>query len=192
MFTGYDVSNNKVTLTKNLISDQTESNLTVALGTPAFNVTHGYGASTNASVIVAIHAGGFNDQRITATMKWVPPTASPNEEFGVVARFQSAETTPTQTYYYARCDGGTAKLTKVVGGTFTNLSTGAFALSQNANVTISLTCVGNAISASFNAGGSPATVNLSATDSSITTGGLMGFRTLSTSGYCANFVAEQV
>jgi hypothetical protein len=191
MLTLADVAASLVSLSKNLISDQTPTGLTYASGSPAFDATYGLGIATSSSIVVAAHAGGFNDQRVTGVMRWRAPTSSPNEEFGVIARFQTFEVAGSQNYYYARVDGGVAKLTKVVAGSFTNLATVAFALSADVDVTIVLSCVGNAISASFTASGL-GTQSLSATDSAITTGGLMGFRTLSTAGYCSSLLAEQL
>jgi len=191
MITLADIAYTKASLTKNLVSDQTETGLTYALGSPVFHATYGHGIGTETSVLVAIHQGGYNDQRITAVMRYRTPTTAGAENFGVIARFQTFENATYQTYYWLRVNAGVLKLTKVVGGSFTNLSTGAFSLSADVDVTLVLSCVGSAISGSGTASGL-GTVSLSSTDSAIPTGGLMGYRTLSKTGYCSSFTAEQL
>lgn len=195
MLTRADVSQGKVVLSKNLVTDQTYNNMTFKLNAAgrAFSVTNGVGTSTATSTIAVIHAGGFNDQKITAVMKYVSPTTAGSEDFGVLLRAQSFEDTASSTYYYARCTAGNARITKVVGGTFTTLSSAAFALAADTDVTITFQVVGNSLSASFVAtGGTPTTVNLAAVDSSITMGGLVGFRSLTSTMYCKSFVVEQL
>lgn len=195
MFTLADVPVSKVSLSKDLVAVPTFQHLTVKANTSG-RVFDANGLGTGASAtstVVLVHAGGFDDQRITGVMKYVAPTAAGAEDFGVMARFQSFDDTSSTTYYYARCSLGVAKLSKVVGGTFTNLSTTPFALAQGVEVTIMLQCVGSALTATFTAaGGVPATKTLTATDASIPTGGLMGFRTLNSTGYCKSFLAEQL
>lgn len=193
MFTLADLNNSKLTLTKNLVSDQTFTNLTFRLNSSgAVFTSDGVGTTTATSTLAVTHMGGFNDQKITSVMKFITPTLAGGEHIGVMARFQSIEDTASSTYYLARVQAGVARLSKVVGGTFTNLSSSAFALAQNTSVTIVLSVVGTALTASFDAGGSPTTVNLSATDSAITGGGLMGFRTTSCTGFCSSFTVEQL
>lgn len=185
------IAASKVSLIKNLISDQTCTNLHYVLGTPVFDATYGHGISTATSVITLVGAGGFNDQRVTGVMRYRAPTTAGAEYMGVVARVQTMETAGPVTYYWARQNAGSAKLTKVVAGTFTNLATTAYALAADEDVTIVLSCIGSAISASFTST-SLGTVNLSATDSSIPSGGLMGYRTLSQVGWCSSIQAEQL
>jgi hypothetical protein len=191
MITYADIAYTKASLTKNLVTDQTETSLTYALGSPVFHATYGHGIGTDTSTVTAIHMGGFNDQRITAVMRYRAPTVAGAENFGVLARFQTFENASYQTYYWLRVNAGVLKLTKVVGGSFTNLSTGAFALAADVDVTLVLSCVGSAISGSGTASGL-GTVSLSSTDSAIPTGGLMGYRTLSKTGYCSSFTVEQL
>ena len=194
MLSRADLGIGKIILSKDLTSDQTYNNLTFRLNSSgrAFSGANGLGTSTATSTVAFIHIGGFDDQRITAVMKYITPTTSGEEDFGVLARVQSQEDAASQSYYYARVSNGIAKLTRVNGGSYTNLSTSAFALPQDTDVTITLQVIGSAISATFNAGGDPTTVNLSAIDTSITSGGLMGFRTLTSTGYCKSFTVEQL
>ncbi len=195
MLSRADLNSGKISLSKNLLTDQTYNNLTFRLNSAGrtFDVTYGVGTATETSTLALIHIGGFNDQSITATMRYRAPTVAGAEDFGVVCRFQSSEDVASTTYYYARCTAGFAKITKVIGGTFTNLSSSAFAVAADVDVTIVLTAVGNALTATFSAtGGTPVNVVLSAVDSSIPSGGLMGFRTLSKTGYCSSFVAAQL
>lgn len=184
----------KFSLTKNLVSTQTFRHLTTKVNTPAFDATLGLGLATATSWVALVHGGGFNDQRVTAVMRYVSPTAQGSENFGVILRVQCVETgdAASTDYYYFRCNTGNARITRVVGNTFTNLTSQAFVLPQSTNVTITASIVGSALSATFNAGGSPATVNLAATDTQIATGGLMGFRTTSQTGYCSSFTVEQL
>lgn len=179
---------------KNLVTDQTYTYLQKKINTAAvgFNATEGLGVADNNSSVTLGTVGGPADQRVTADMKWVAPTVSPNEEIGVLARCRTMESTlPGADYYYARVDGGIAKLTKVLAGAFTNLAQSAFAVPIDTLVTIELTCVGNQITAIFTCGGvagSPLT--LQATDNDISTGGQMGFRSLTSSHWCRRFKQE--
>jgi hypothetical protein len=183
----------KVYLSKNLVTDQTFAGFNQKLNTSgAFDATLGYGfgsASTSTSIIVA--AAGFNDQRITSVIRWTSPTTAAGYEIGVQARLQTMDTNPT--YYYARVDGDVAKLTKVVSGSFTNLSTSAFVLPVDTDCTVVLSCVGSTITATFTAAGVPGSpLTLTASDSTITTGGAMGVRSLTSTVWMKSFLAEQV
>lgn len=194
MLSRADVNTNKVILTKNLVTDQTYTNMTFRANTAGrlFSGSHGVGTATATTTIAVIHAGGFSDQKITAIMRYAGPTTAGTEDFGVICRVQGLEDTNSTNYYYARCSAGSAKLTKVISGSFTNLSTSAFALPVDTDVTITLQAVGSSISATFSAGGSPADVTLSATDSTVPSGGQLGFRTFGSTGYCKFFTAEQL
>lgn len=194
MLTVLDLVRPKFSLTKNLISDQTFRNLVGKVNNPSFNVTYGLGLSTATSWVGFVTAGGFNDQRVTAIMRYRTPTAVGSENFGVILRVQCVETgdAASTDYYYARCNTGFARITKVVANAFTNLTSSAFALGQDADVTITFSVVGSALSATFDAGGSPATVNLSTTDASIVSGGLMGVRSTSQCAYCSSVIAEEL
>lgn len=190
MFTKAAIARAATTFSKNLITTQTNYNLISVLGSPVFDPTYGMGISTSTSVAVAVTCGGFANQRVTSVMRWRAPTTSPNEEIGAMGRLQTFAS-GNQTYYYARCDGGVFKLTRVNDNSFNNIATTAFALSADVDVTIVLLMNGTAISASATATGL-GTVNLSGTDSTITAGGLGGFRTLSTAGWCSSILVEQL
>lgn len=180
-------------VTKNLVTDQTFSHIHKKLNTAvtAFNGSLGFGAADANSSAVFVDGGGFNDQRMTAVMRFVSPTVAASCSLGAFIRCQTLDTNPS--YYWARVDGGVARITKVLSGTFSTLSSNTFALPQNEDVTITFSAVGTVLSASFvSASGSAATVNLVATDSSIAGTGLMGFRSLVSSIYCTSFTAEQL
>lgn len=127
-------------------------------------------------------------------MKYVSPTATSASEIGVICRSNTMDNLgASDSYYYARVDNDVAKLTKVVAGSFTNITTTAWPLAQNVLLTISLSCVGSTITATFESAANPGVVTtLTATDTSIPTGGLMGFRSLSSSIWVRSFTAEQL
>lgn len=183
----------KYSFERDLIADQTYPGLQEKFNTTAlaFNVTEGLGAADNNTTAVLVSAGGFPDQRITADLKWVAPTASPNEDIGVLARCLTLDTGAT--YYYARVDGGLAKISKVVTSTFTTLTQSAFAVPVDTIVRIEFTVVGSQLTAVFTCGavaGSPLT--LTTTDTDIPSGGLMGFRSLTSSIWCSYVRAEEL
>lgn len=184
---------NKLTWSKNLLTDQTYTGIVLKLNTSGlgFDAVEGLGAADNNNTAVLTTFGG-TDVRVIGIMKWVSPTTSPSDEIGVVARLTSLDS-PNQTYYYARADGGFARITKVVNGSFTNLTSTAYALSANTLVTITFTIVGNQLSATFTTeAGSPTNVSLSANDSSISGFGICGFRTQSSSIWCRYLSVEQL
>ena len=182
----------QVALAKDLVGDQTFYGIFEKFNTggTAFDVTEGFGAADTNSSLVLVAAGGFPDQRMTATMKYVAPSASGNEDIGVIVRAKALEA-PNASYYYARVDAGVAKITKVLDGVFSTLTSQAFVLPVDTLVTITFSAIGTALSATFDAGGAPATVNLNAIDADIDTG-LMAFRSLSSSVYCRSFLAEEI
>jgi hypothetical protein len=189
-----DFSRTKLTLTKNLVTDQTFRNLVTKVNTPVFDVTLGLGISTATSIVAMTTMGGFSDQSISAVMRYVSPTAQGAENFGVILRVKCVETgdTASTDYYYARCQAGVARITRVVANVFTTLSSQAFVLPQSTDVTITFSVVGSALSATFDAGGSPATVSLSSTDTQISGGGLLGFRSTSQTVFCKSFTAQEL
>ena len=191
------INSNDVTtllsVTKDLVADQTYTDLTKKLNTGgvAFDATFGLGDATATSSLVLVNAGGFEDQKIEAVMRFPAPTTAGIEDIGVVLRAMTFDGTD-DTYYYARVDGGTARITRVVNEAFVNLTSQAFALPQNTDVTITFTAVGDLLSATFDAGGAPATVNLSTTDNNIPRRGVMGFRSLTSAMWCSSLTWEQL
>lgn len=184
----------RVVFTKDLINDQTYDGVNEKLNTSdlAFDGTEGLGSDNGSSTAVTINVGGFDDQKIIAALKYVSPTTAGSEDIGVMLRLQTFDS-PDATYYYARVNGGSAKITKVVDGSFTTLTSSAFALAQDTVVTITFSAVGNQLTALFQAtGGSPSDVTLSTTDSSIQTKGMFGYRSLNSTVYCRNFTVEQL
>lgn len=184
-----------VNFSKNLITDQNFNNIMIRTNSAgiAFSPTLGLGeAASNTSVWVFL-VGGFADQRMTATMRYVAPTAQAASEIGVMGRFTGPLSTghTTATYYYARVDGGVAKITRVLAGAFTDLITGAYNLAQNVDVTIAFSCVGSQLRADFSSSG-PGNLTLEATDSNITVAGCGGCRSQASSIYCSSFQMEQI
>jgi len=166
--------------------------------TVGHHATLGMGVSASTSTVVLINAGGFNDQWISAYMTYESPTAQGSEDLGVMCRVQSTDTSAPDAassahYYYARASAGVAKLTKVVSGSFTNLSTATFVLSQAQQCSITLQVVGNQLSASFiPIGGTPTPVWLSATDSTIPIAGGFALRSLNSSFFCTSFTVKEL
>jgi hypothetical protein len=157
------------------------------------DATEGIGEAASNSSVIAAWLGGFADMRVTAVMKYVSPTSQANSEIGVMGRFTSPASTgfSTASYVYARVDGGVAKLTEVVAGTLTTLSSTAYALPQDELCTITLTLRGTAWTASFNCT-SLGTVSLSATSSNVSGIGVGGIRSLSSSIRCRTLRVEQL
>ena len=183
----------KVSLTKDLIADQTYDYV-IEKWNPsntAFDIAEGLGTADTGSTIVLITSGGYDDQRIIADMKFVAPTTAGSEQIGVMLRTVAID--EDATYYWARVHDGSAKITRYLDGTLSTLTQSAFPLAQDQVVTIDFSVVGNQLSATFTAdGGTPSEVVLSTVDSTIPTGGIAGFRSSSSSVYCRNFTVEQV
>lgn len=138
-----------------------------------------------------ILVGGFNDQKITASMKFITPTTAGNENIGVMARFYTNQT-GAATYYLARQHKGVFKLQKVVNGTFTTLASNSYTLAINTWATFTLSVVGTALSATIDDGTTSLTVT--ASDSAIPGPGCMGFRSGPTDNStisCRSFTAEE-
>jgi hypothetical protein len=157
----------RIVFAKDLINDQTYNGVNEKMNTSdlAFDETEGLGSDNGSSTAVTINVGGFDDQKIVAVLKYVSPTEAGGEDIGALLRLQTMDS-PNATYYYARVDGGNAKITKVVDGSFDTLTQSAFALAQDTVVTITFSAVGNQLTALFQAtGGSPSDVTLSTSDS---------------------------
>jgi len=175
-----------VVIEKNFITDPYYNNFSpVLLNTAVFDGTEGWGSGTADSKIIAGHCGGFNDQKVVSYCKY--PSGSDN--FGPIVRGVNLYENSRRRYYQARIQGGNARITKVIGNGSSDVHTNiagptAFALAAGTLVTITLEIRGSALKASFVAdGGSPASVfNMTATDSDIPAGGLIGWRTLASSG----------
>ena len=168
----------------NFITGQNRANVEPMSGASVFDATYGYGISTATSIVVTSNACGFADCTVTATMRYRAPTTAGAEYMGVFARMKSFADAGQQDYIFARQHQGNARIVEVVGGVFSsNLASTAYALPADEDVTIVLTCVGTAVSASFTCG-SLGTVNLAGT-TTVTSGGFNGFRTLSQVGWCS-------
>jgi hypothetical protein len=153
---------------------------------------NGASVTSSASSGVQILVGGFNDQKITASMKFITPTTAGNENIGVMCRFFTNQS-GYATYYFARQQKGIFRLQKVVDGTFTTLSSNNYTLAQNTWATFVLQVVGSALSASIDDG--TTSLSLTATDSAIAGPGCFGFRSGPTDNStvsCRSFTVEEV
>ena len=129
---------------------------------------NGASVTTATSSILQIGLGGFPNQIITASLKFITPTTAGNEELGVMGRFLTNKS-PDATYYYLRQISGQIRLVKVVDGTFTTLASAAYALAQDTWADFTLTMNGSAIEGTIDDGSTSVTLN--ATDSDIANGG---------------------
>lgn len=173
--------------TRDLVADQTEVGILDVLGTHTFDVTEGCGIATASSLRTVLLAGGFADFDATAIMKYVSPSTSGTEEFGLIACYENDSSGGT--YYWVRVYRGEARLVRAVAGTFTTLASQAWVLPQDEAATLQLSRRSSQLTATFTAA-TPGSVQLAATDSTIGNG-LFGFRTLSTAGYCSSLSWEQ-
>lgn len=183
----------KLSLTKDLVADQTTTNIQEKLNTSGlgFDVTEGFGFAASATTSGWVYSiGGFDDQRIVSVLKYVAPSAPGNEEIGCILRCLSLDS-PNASYYYARADAGDAKITKVVNGSFTTLTQTPFNLPADELCTIDFQVVGTQLDAEFTAA-TPGTVNLSANDSDIPGGGLPGVRSQGSTIWCRSSVITQL
>lgn len=139
---------------------------------------------------IVILAGGFSNQKITASLKFITPTTT--TDIGVLARYYTNRT-GYATYYYARLVGTNFRIGKNVDGTFSTLTSTSFTLAQNTWATFILQVSGSALSASIDDGTTSA--SLSTTDSAIAGPGGFGFRsgpTNSSTISCRSFTVEEV
>lgn len=189
-----------VSITKDLISDQTYTYVSRVVNVVAahgFDATKGLGtAEASVTTMSIVHAGGFADQKLTARMTFGSATSTANSSIAVCCRVLSKETSPSgaNLFYAARVANGTARINYFNGTSYSSLTSSAFALLADEVAEISLSCVGTSLVATFeNVTSNPGVVvTLSTTDSSITAGGLMGFRSLSSSIWVRSFTAVQL
>ncbi|MBK9073278.1 MAG: hypothetical protein IPL79_20095 [Myxococcales bacterium] len=182
-------------LTKDLVSDQTETNIFKKTNVSAqgFDATKGFGQNTNnTSTHVLVGMGGFNNQKMTATLRFGNFTTQANSDIEVYCRIQGLDA--TDTCYVARMDNDVARISKMIAGSYTNITSTAMACAVDQDIIISLQVIGSALTATFeNITANPGVViTLTGTDTTITSGGLMGFGSLSSSVWCKNFTAEEV
>lgn len=151
---------------------------------------NGISATAGTSNIAQILVGGFADQKVTADLKTA--TAAGSERLGVMVRFRTSKSR-NATYYFAQNQQGNFRITKVVDGTFTNLTSTAYTVTAGTWYTFTLQVIGSALSATITDGTTSA--SLTATDSSIAGPGCMGFRagpTQSTQIDCRSWQAEEM
>lgn len=151
-------------------------------------VGYGYDAASTTSSFVTTF-GGMSDLQVVVTMNYSAPTTAGNEDIGVLLRLQTLHT-PDDTYYSFRVDGGVAKITRVLDGAVTDLTTSAFSLSAGDPLTITCSAVGNVLTANFDDGIS--NVDLNTTDSNIPSGGLVGFKSINSTIIVENFTATEL
>lgn len=183
----------KVTYTRDLVAVQTFAYLIESPSTSGdFNVTKGYGitsGSTSVGFLLLDSAGG--DVTVTTT----GTTDEATYRMGPIARVTN-QVSGAQAYYMANVHSGNAKLQKYVAGALTDVATAtAFAPGIGELVTITLTCQGADISATFQCasvnGG--VAVPLSGSESaSIPRAGLVGWKTTSLPGWCASISYSQL
>lgn len=182
-------------LTKDLVSDQTEAGIFKKTNVSAigFDATKGFGQNTsNSSTHVLVAMGGFNDQKMTAKLRWGNFTTQANSDIQVYCRIQGLDA--TKTAYVARMDNDVARISKMVAGSYTNITSTAMACAVDQDIIISLQVIGNSLTATFeNVTANPGVVvTLTGTDSTITSGGLMGYGSLTSTVWCKSFTAEEV
>ncbi len=183
-----------ISYTRDLVADQSWTGVQRLLGTGsiAFDVSDGLGVATDTSIMYALAVGGFNNQSVTAVCRYTSTTAVGDEDLGILLRFQTNHT-PNATYYYIRVDGQQAKITRVKDGTFSTLTQDTFALAQDTDVTITASIEGDSITANFDDGSTD--LDLSVEDSSgdkISSGGLIAFRTQSSTGYLKSITVTEL
>lgn len=157
-------------LDKNLIADQTYVHLITKFNVflIGFDAAKGLGRAANETTVFMTDCGGFNDQRITATMQFPAPTVAGAEHIGVIGRCVQLDV--TQNYYWIGISAGSARIKRMLNGVFSDLATTAYAVAQGVNVTITASIVGSNISAKFVADSGPADEVLYATDLNFTRG----------------------
>lgn len=185
------------TKTKNLISDQTFDYTQVILNTAgvAFDVTNGLGQASATSSEVLLDMGGFDAQRCTCILQFPSPTTAGTEDLGVLIGVINSGKAGQESYINAAVVAGAAKIRSEVNGTLTTLSTTAWSVAQGVLMTIVCQRVGRVITATFTAASGPAPVQLTTTlasNSTLLTGGLMGFRSSSKAVWCSSMVGEQI
>jgi hypothetical protein len=184
-------------VSKDLIADQTFNNLAILLNQAAclFDVTHGLGDAANTSSVIALLIGGFDAQKITATLNFPSPTTAGTENLGVFAGALRIGT-GTENYLYACADAGTARIQTIIAGVTTTLTSTPWSVAQAVSMTISLQRVGTLLTANFSAASGPAPVqlqtNLSGGGLALQSGGIMGARSLSKAIWCTDLVGQQV
>lgn len=155
----------------------------------AIDATLGLLVATNATAIAALGIGGFADQSVVAVCGYTATTTVGNEDFGVLLRMKTISS-PDATYYYVCVNGQQCQIRRIVDGTFSTRTFAAFALPQDTDVTITCSVVGNVLTANFLAGALD--VDLSTSDSVIAGGGLVGIRTLTSTGYFKSVSVEEL
>ena len=182
--------------TKDCIGDQTFDHTAILLNAAScvFDATHGLGDAANTSSVIALFMGGFDAQKVTATINFPSPTTAGTEALGVFLGALRIGT-GTENYLLAWATAGIAKISTVIAGTFATLSSTAWSVAQAVDMTITFQRVGLLLAATFHAASGPSDVNLSAalpSDSPLLSGGIMGARSVSKAIWCKSLKGEQI
>lgn len=185
----------------NFISTQTFDNISVLADTAglAFDVSKGFGHNSNTSQTWLLHCGGFQNQKLTATIRYTSATTAGSQDMGTVIGALCMQGS-TQNYLWARWRNDVPSIVSVVNGTsFTTLASNTgFSLAQDTDMTITFSRIaspggGAALSATFVSGVNTSTVTATLLSSSnLLTGGLMGGKTNAKSMYCSAATPEQL
>jgi len=181
---------------KDLVADQTYKGVNKKLNTGAtWHATKGLGIDgTASSVVILAVSGGMADCRVTATMVW-GDTSGSTPSMQVCARLNTVDTPlGDQDWYCARIQTGQARITKIVSGTYTNITSSAFSWTAGDVIKMTLECVGSSLAATFeNVTTAPGVLtSIVGTDSSITAGGAIAFRTLNASMWLQYYKIEHL
>lgn len=143
---------------------------------------NGFGPTDGTSTAFLLSAGGFADQRVTGVVRYSSPTTAGSENVGIMARASTLDSLSTSQalHYLARIRNGRARLTKVEDGVFSSdLTSEAYAVPADEDVTIEFSVVGATLTAVFTSA-TAGTTTLSYTDPSPIPNGLPGIRGVST------------
>lgn len=177
---------------KDFVSDQTWAGVHSVDSGFGFDATKGLGTGANDTAIVLFALGGFDNQKVTAVVRYDSATSQANLDLGVLLRCHTTVSTEDQ-YYWARLDGSFAKITRVLNSSsFLTLSpTRSFALPANRDCTITFEISGTSLLATFDDGvQTPA--EIAVTNAEIAGGGSIGFRTSSSSGWLKSVTVEEL
>lgn len=193
-------ANSRVNVSRDFVTAQKFYGTHWVLGTGSvvLTVAEGVGVTSASSVIAALDAAGFADQRVTLTCKWISPSTVGAHDIGTMLRFQTIQGSDDN-YYYACIRNGNAEIRRVLNTAFATLTFAAWALPEGEVATITFECSHDPIagldqlSATFSAA-TPGDVTISTTDDQIFGfgwGGL-GMRTQNTAGYFRTVDMEQL
>lgn len=174
---------------KNLLTDQTWKHISKKFNVNIAFGTKGLGQAANVTTTFLIDCGGFNNQKITGTVRYAAPTAVGSEFIGLMLRCVQLD--GTSNYYWAGLYHGTCILLRVLDGVFTVLKTNPFVTGRDQDVNITFSAVDTTLTATFDAGGSPATVTQTITDANLQ-GGFTGSTSINSAIWTSHIKVEQL